>query len=592
MSARADEPAAPAAPVKPAGPEVIAEPKPPTMPTEPPKPVPPTEPTEPKPPPMPVAPVLAPSEKPQFAPFELGGFAGHAHATYRVLGWAQPQLQLGRRDTNDPIDLLHKSTFAEHRLTVGFEARRDRLELRFEADILNGLLHAGSNGYVLAPNEQPAGGVAQPDLADPQRNRDWGVNFSSFALREAALRYRTDVGQITFGVTTFNFGQGLASNSGASALDSELGDQRWGERVLRLAFSTKPLLLAIGNDAPDLTVAIGADLVLQDQTAKLFRPLDQWSDRGATQDVANGFILGLQHKTDTHSLGAFITQRTIRKPDSPDVLSGATVPFSTDLKLWAFDLSGDVKHDLSESLQLYGAFEGVFALGDTNYVSNDTCAGVGDAGRCNLKQGGAIVRGGVRNAMFTFDLLGGIASGDANPFDDSIENFKFDRDFKVGLIMFDQVLAWQSAQMVKRASDPLLTNVPNRGVELLSTDGAVTNALFVQPTFKLRIKPGERTSLEFVGSFLWARAPSALIDVYWTTKTGALTNSFGQPANRNYGVELDAGINLRHTLAPGLTLFAGVAGGLFLPGNAFVIDGTGATMDSVTQLKGRLAVQF
>ena len=47
----------------------------------------------------------------------------------------------------------------------------------------------------------------------------------------------------------------------------------------------------------------------------------------------------------------------------------------------------------------------------------------------------------------TFTLLfdAGFASGDQNPGDDRIENFRFDRDFKVGLVLFDHVLAYQSA---------------------------------------------------------------------------------------------------------------------------------------------------
>jgi hypothetical protein len=185
-------------------------------------------------------------------------------------------------------------------------------------------------------------------------------------------------------------------------------------------------------------------------------------------------------------------------------------------------------------------------------------------------------------------LLGGFASGDADPFDDQITNFKLSRDFPVGLILFDQVTAWQSAAAVKRVSDPLLTNAPAPGIDLLSTNGAVTNAIFVQPTIKAAVAEG----VGLWASLLWAVAPQPVLDPYWTLKAGAVTNAFGQAAGKGYGLEVDAGANYKHALTPGLWVHAGVAGGLFLPGDAFVIDSAGTKMDSVWRLKGRAAIWF
>jgi hypothetical protein len=535
-----------------------------------------------------VRPATAAKADPPLVPISVGAFTGALHASYRLLGWAQPGLQLGRRDTTDPIDTLGKKTFLEHRLRVGGDLRNDSgLDLRFEADVLNGLFAALPGGYVLAPQAVPAGGAPQPLLAEPLRNRAWGVNPSSFALRELALRWRGSAGQLTFGATTFSFGQGMLSSPANNPVDAEAGDQRFGDRVVRLAFSTRPLLKLLGPDAPDLTVAIGADLVLQDSTATLFRPFADWSDKGAIQDKAYGGILALVHKAEGREVGLVITRRKVNTPDSPVLLQGTTIPFSTDLSVWAFDGAAKVEHKLA-GMDGSLAAEGALVLGDTNRVRNATCTGGAGSDRCKIFQGGAVVRGGLDGALLGFDLLLGFASGDADPFDDQINNFKLSRDFPVGMILFDQVIAWQSAAAVRRATDPLLSNAPAPGIDLLSTNGAVTNALFVQPTLKVKVAEG----LQLWGSLLWAVAPQPVADPYWTLKSGAITNAFGQPAGKGYGLELDAGVNYKRALTPGLNVHAGLAGGVFLPGDAFVVDAAGTKMDAVARVKARAAVWF
>ena len=192
-----------------------------------------------------------------------------------------------------------------------------------------------------------------------------------------------------------------------------------------------------------------------------------------------------------------------------------------------------------------------------------------------------------RHLNVTIDLLGGVASGDGNPFDAQITNFQMNRDFQAGFILFDQVVAWQSAAQVRRASDPLSTNVPPAGVELLSTNVSVTNAFFLQPTVKLRVHP----DVTVLASVLWARALVPYADALWTTRTGSPTNAFGQKAGLAYGLELDGGLNYKKKLGA-VVAHAGLALGVLLPGDAFLVDATGKTMDVVHRVKVRLGVWF
>ena len=82
----------------------------------------------------------------------------------------------------------------------------------------------------------------------------------------------------------------------------------------------------------------------------------------------------------------------------------------------------------------------------------------------------------------------GYASGDANPFDDQANGFTMNRDYKVGLVLFDEVMLFQTQNAARRLSDPALLGAPPPGLDLLPTEGAITNALYLKPT--LRWKPG------------------------------------------------------------------------------------------------------
>src|SRR5206468_770901 len=111
------------------------------------------------------------------------------------------------------------------------------------------------------------------------------------------------------------------------------------------------------------------------------------------------------------------------------------------------------------------------------------------------------------------EIEGGYASGDANPFDDQASNFSMNRDFKVGLVLFDEVMLFQTQNAARRLSDPNLTGAPPPGLDLLPTEGAVTNALYLKPT--LRYKPSLLGGkFRLVGSALFARAPDPVVDAY------------------------------------------------------------------------------
>src|SRR5205085_6535114 len=152
------------------------------------------------------------------------------------------------------------------------------------------------------------------------------------------------------------------------------------------------------------------------------------------------------------------------------------------------------------------------------------------------------------------------ASGDSNPFDDAAAAFTMNRDFKVGLVLFDEVLLFHSQQSARRLADPQLAGRAPNGVDLLPTEGAVSNALYLNPKLRLRVET-PAGQLRLVLGALFARAPQPVVDPYQSLLASAPRNVFGAAAGRSYGTEVDAAVSLRlpaKKVAADLGLQAGV----------------------------------
>jgi hypothetical protein len=192
--------------------------------------------------------------------------------------------------------------------------------------------------------------------------------------------------------------------------------------------------------------------------------------------------------------------------------------------------------------------------------------------------------------MVEAELEGGYASGDGSPFDGDDNALQMNRDFKVGLVLFDQVMMFQSQNAARRLSDPRLFGRPLPGLDLLPTEGAVTNALYLKPT--LRFKPpllgGQ---LRVIASVLLARAPQPLIDPYQALVTSSPLNAWGSAAGQNYGTELDGSIGWARRLAGKLAFQTDLQLGFFMPGSAFD-RADGSHMPSVHAARVRATFVF
>ncbi len=597
--ARAETAAAPTDPV----PEVVSPPpSAEATPVVAPEPVPVAAPeSAPAPEPSPTPVVAAPIAPEPAAPAPAAQrFQYEVHGSYRISAIQQSDLVLGRSDTGSEAETLGQQRFFDHRLRLGGKASWGDLSFDLEFDLLNGLINVPCTGgcpegaQVLPPLARPDGSPVRADPADPIRNRAYGLDpLNAYALRKASLQWRSKVGQFSIGATTNQFGLGLLANGSSAPIDAELADQRFGDRVLRASFATKPLQALSGAlSQENLTALVGLDLLLQDETGALVLPLHAPdANDHFTKDVGLAFVLALRHQKSGYSSGLFFTHRAVTSRGATVLDPNVTAPFDARLSATVVDLFADYKHPVGApeaKREWFVAGEGAVVFGSTNAVRNASCPGNSDDSHCAIVQGGGVVKAGIRDERISAELLGGYASGDGNPFDGKLTNFRFDRDFKAGLILFDQVMAWQTAAMVRRAGNPALVNVPSAGLELLSTSGAITNALFLQPTVKVKVLP----HTQLVASALFARAPQPFLDPYWTNRTSVATNPFGAAAGQSYGAEFDVGANYVRPLTKGAQLYVTLAGGYFVPGDAFRTASGGPAMPNVYLVKARTAVTF
>jgi hypothetical protein len=184
----------------------------------------------------------------------------------------------------------------------------------------------------------------------------------------------------------------------------------------------------------------------------------------------------------------------------------------------------------------------------------------------------------------------GYASGDADPYSGTLKRFTFDPNHKVGLLLFDEIMRWQTARAATAAQDPNLANAqrPTPGTQLLPSNGGVFGAQYIYPTAVYRPRPW----LDLKAGAVIAQTTADYVDPYRLALYGAYQNyTGGDPKRHDLGLELDGGFEARVPLDFGLRLQLGAQGGVLFPGGALA-DATGATMKTPWIVIGRVGLQY
>jgi hypothetical protein len=389
--------------------------------------------------------------------------------------------------------------------------------------------------------------------------------FQPVELRQLYLQYKWKSGVFRVGQQTSNWGLGLLANSGSK--DAEPGDfgmVRYGSLNWRALLAARPFY-HLGGMWRAIEPVLAADLVFDDSNARYLE-----GDR-AFQGV---FALRFAQDNDNYA-GVYVAVRRQRREGVTD---GGR---ATDVV--ALDFAAKWQFFKKEDRVLNLGFEIVTINGTTTQARNENADVLqvhqwGMAGKLNWK----MKRGG-----FHFDF--GYASGDQNPSDDRIESFRMDRDYKVGLILFDEILGHQTARAGVRASDPMLVGVAPEGADLIGTRGAITGAWYLFP----RIKLSPTEWFDVWGGPLFAFSTAKLTDPFQTRLQGGIShNALGGTPGSYLGTELDLGVQARWNPHEKVTVTFQIEGGLFLPGDAFVGADNQTIMPPVGLGRAKVAVNL
>ncbi len=424
--------------------------------------------------------------------------------------------------------------------------RFQRLTVKADLDFADGAI-----------SDMPGAEVALGETSHP--------DLKLFELREAYLAYRGDTWLARVGKQASQWGLGIVANGGMKdAAPGEFGQSRYGSLVWRGIVAGRPFF-SLGGNWRALEPAIAVDLIDRDNTAEY-----------ALGDRALQGVFALRFKQDDeHSVGVYAVYRHQRPAGHAFDDSWR----ATDA--YVADVAGNWQWKLGDgTFRLAG--EAALITGTSSMARTDI------APQSAIQQLGAAIKAGYRVDSLEGLLDAGYASGDQNPYDDKLQAFRFDPNYHVGVVLFSEVMAYQTARTAARAIDPEISGVPQDGVQLLPSRGGISGASYLNPRVRYAVSP----ALDVYGGPLFAWTTARLTDPFNTRLAGGeIRNSLNGSPGGYLGTELDVGAQGRYRVTDGVQLAVTLEAGWLVPGSAFA-DASGNTLPPIAAGNLRLAFNF
>ena len=337
-------------------------------------------------------------------------------------------------------------------------------------------------------------------------------------LTEASILLAGHLMAIQAGLVRSHFGLGTVSNAGedapsATVRQSPFGYGREGDRVLMLQLAFFPLGVkadARGDEYRPLSLVLQGNGVVDDDTSS-------WSAGDRTYQALLGVLF--QEAGFSGAAGGVYRRQSHAEGGVTEVaIFAATLAWQHtfgDLRLWGEgELAGYVgQTTLSQSALVSGPYD-ILALG-----------GLG--------------RLGLSHEYFEVAVETGVASGDDNPFDQELHSFSFDREHRVGLLMFSEATRAASAIDAYNVTDETYRAEPPRGFDRLASGGAIRNAIYLNPRVAARPIHGLTLTL----GYLFAVSEEPWVDAFRTgVNGGEPTGPRGAVGETELGHEIDVGL--------------------------------------------------
>ncbi len=468
-----------------------------------------------------------------------------------------------------PLDLAstRERNFStiEHRLRAdaGIDYE-DKVRIVTSFDLMDGVLW-GDNGTVRDTAEPTVGanvGTVNPSTSTicmtlrPGEPTQESTSYHYGLCKADPLFVRrlygdllTPIGLLRVGRQPFTEGASISVNDG-DGRKNRFGFARRGNSADRILFATKPLEAfkpKANRDASDskgVFVILAYDRLVTDDPQRF-------------KDDLHGWITAIRWLEPEHRYGSGFEAR---------VFHAYRWDRANDTNVHAFGarVMSKLRNDISAGI------ESSFVTGSTREVSEAFRVVSNDpAVDQAIRQLGARAVVRYDKPLYTLYLEGDYASGDSDPgVRTPLTQFRFADDSNVGLLLFEHVLAYQSARAAA-AGNALLRDLgaPSYPMDQVATRGAFTNAAAIFP--QLDVRPAKNLLLR--GGALFAWAPGKVIDPLRSLQKrdgndigDDLVNFAGGKPGRYYGTELDLRIQYRmfdHFIADleGAVLFPGSA---------------------------------
>jgi hypothetical protein len=310
------------------------------------------------------------------------------------------------------------------------------------------------------------------------------------------------------------WGLGLLANGGDR--NTLFGRVDGGDRMVRIRLTTAPLYR--GGQRLPLFFTVGFDHVIEDDTAKL--SLGQ----KAYHVLASVLLRG----SSGHRLGAFFTWRTQTEPtEAPRPTSVGVLDLYGKLPLpvantgWTSELE----------------VEGVVITGRTERVL--TYADVTST-RVFSSAIAAELRFVHPDELVTAHLRTGYTSATGDPDAGQLQDFTLDRNYNVGLVLFDELMGATEAGTYALLEDPTLTGGPPDGADGLVTEGSVRRAAWLWPAVEVHPLGWFDVRAGYLAA--WSTGPIA--QPFYTARNGGTpTNHLNQETSGRFlGHEVQWGL--------------------------------------------------
>ena len=427
------------------------------------------------------------------------------------------------------------------------------LGISCELDLIDGSAFVGSNRDMLQYSRESR---QERDIFDYDRIR---LNKAYFFIRSPFFTF-------TGGRQKSHYGLGMLANSGDDE-ETEFGVRRFGDIVNRVLLTLRPARFFTDKKWSLALWVTGAfDYIERDLLADKSRGDKAMQGLGTVQFESPNLKSGLlyiyrnqknskEDRTKVHILDAFGSFSFERK--------GFTIGFGAE---WAM------------------------VRGRTEAARN-----IFYPDGLDVSSQGFITQVSVKHKYFSFNVEVGAASGDENPFDGTYNAFTMNPDHRVGLILFPEYMKDMTAQAAWNATRPDFQGTAPRGVETLSTDGGVSNAIYAFP----RISVFPVKHLELMLGAVAGRASVRVVDPFFASigsstnpvcpNSGAVGPRCGI-ATKSLGYEIDTAVRTSLVIGP-VSLLGALEYGYFKPGTAFQ-DEQGRSPPDIHMVQGRVHLYF